>query len=158
MGLRGAQKLSGHWGQEKFLLLLGDHLATSTLTMPGFYRDTIENTKRWAVLIKWEMGEVKLRGHLRLRVGRSECIDTRRLSQRAEQHSASVNRSIRRLIDRRKPVTSSATNPKHLLLIEINGEEIKRGRKQYGSPYNVRQEQDCRQRTEFQIWKNVMLN
>jgi hypothetical protein len=32
--------------------------------------------------------------------GWSECIGTRRLSQTAEQHSASVNRSIHRLIDR----------------------------------------------------------
>jgi hypothetical protein len=79
--------------------------------MAAFYTDTMENTIRQAVLISGEMGETKMRGQLCLRSGRSDCLVARRLAQTTEHHSTPVNRSIRRLIDRHKHVTSSATDP-----------------------------------------------
>jgi hypothetical protein len=35
VGLQGAQNISGHWGQEDFVLVPGDHPATSTFTLLG---------------------------------------------------------------------------------------------------------------------------
>jgi len=77
-----------------------------------FCADTMEDTRKCAVLISGEMREIKLRGQLIQRGGRRDClvVVTRRRSQTTEQHSAPVSRSILRLIDRHEHVTSSATD------------------------------------------------
>jgi hypothetical protein len=122
--------------------------------MPGFCTDTKENTKRWAVMISGEIRKIKMRRHLGLRGGRSECVVTRRLSQTAEQHSASVNSSIRRLIDRRKHVTSFATNPilyrKLKTFVAYRDKWREDGeKKQYGRP------QKCASITRLQTARRV---